>query len=72
MKNDKNLRALLRHCDKRFYPYIVKVLNRLPEDVRNKDILLDQKLKIISFDGDVRYDSINLGSCIDVKGGRMQ
>jgi len=51
MKNDNNLRSLLRHCDKRFYPYTVKVLNRLPEEVCNKEVFLDSKLRIISFDG---------------------
>lgn len=55
MKNDNNLRSLLKHCDKRFYPYTEKVLNRLPEEVRNSKVLLDSKLKIISFDGTTLY-----------------
>jgi hypothetical protein len=35
-----------RHCDKRFFPYLEKVLNQLPDDLREK-ILGDQGLEII-------------------------
>ena len=50
MKTDKKQRKLLEHCNERFYPYMEKVLERLPENVRSKEVLLDSKLKIISFD----------------------
>jgi len=50
MKNDKKLRVLLSHCDRKFYPYIEKVLDRLPEEVRNKEVILDSKLKLISLE----------------------
>ena len=36
-----------RHCDKRFFPYLEKVLNQLPDGLRD-DILGDQGLQIIA------------------------
>jgi hypothetical protein len=38
------------HCDKRFYPYLEKVLKQLPDGLRD-DILGDQGLQIISDEG---------------------
>ena len=38
------------HCDKRFYPYLEKVLKQLPDGLR-EDILGDQGLQIISDEG---------------------
>jgi hypothetical protein len=37
-------------CDGRFYPHLTKVLERLPEDVLQKDILGDPWFEIISID----------------------
>jgi hypothetical protein len=34
MRSDKNLKGLLSYGDREFIPYIEKVLNRLPENVR--------------------------------------
>ena len=45
----------VKHCDKRFYPYIDKILGRLPEQIRKKEILCDTTLTIISFDGKSTY-----------------
>jgi len=45
--NKKILR--FKYCDDRFYPYIEKVLKRLPEDICFKNILDDLSLEIISF-----------------------
>jgi hypothetical protein len=39
-----------RHCDKRFFPYLEKVLNQLPDGLRD-DILGDQGLQIIGDEG---------------------
>jgi len=37
-------------CDPSFYPYLIKVLDRLPEEVLYGEILGDQRLEIISID----------------------
>lgn len=46
------------HCDKRFFPYLEKVLNQLPDDLRD-DILGDESLQIISDEDHLTAKSIN-------------
>jgi hypothetical protein len=38
-----------KYCTERFYPYIAKVLERLPEEIRSKGVLDDLGFEIISF-----------------------
>lgn len=65
MKNYKKRRELLEHCNERFYPYMEKVLERLPENVRNKEVLGDPTLKIVSFDAKSFYGTyMSFGSPI--------
>ena len=37
----KKKKFLLKYCDKRFYPYIEKVLARIPKDLVDKEINVD-------------------------------
>lgn len=46
------------YCDKRFFPYLEKVLNQLPDDLKD-DILGDAKLQIISDEDHLSAASIN-------------
>ncbi len=39
-------------CDSRFYPYIEKVLSRLPEEIAFKEVLDDLTFDIVSFGSD--------------------
>lgn len=58
--NKKILR--FKYCDDRFYPYIEKVLKRLPKGVCFKDILDDLSLEMISFSKETNgqfYDFLN-------------
>jgi len=51
MRKDKRRERLLQHCDRGFWPYADKVLARIPRGTRNKDILGDDTLSIVSFGG---------------------
>jgi hypothetical protein len=42
--------ARFTHCDPNFYPYIEKVLRRLPKGVRIKQVLEDLSFEIVTFD----------------------
>jgi len=46
------------YCDKRFYPYLEKILNQLPDDMSN-DILGDEKLQLISDENHLSAASMN-------------
>ena len=46
----KKKESLLKHCDKEFYPHINAVLERIPKDVVDREILNDPTVKIVSFD----------------------
>ena len=50
MKNQEQKKILLAYCDKRFHPYVDKVLQRLPASIRENEVLGDLGLRIISFD----------------------
>ncbi len=50
MESSRSLKALLSDCDKGFRPYVEKVMQRLPDKVR--DDLYDSRMKIVSFDAE--------------------
>lgn len=50
MKDNNALEALTQHCCRELLPYLEKVLERIPEQIRSEEILGDPQFRIMSFD----------------------